>query len=336
MGPHRTRRRGRPGIPRRARRHAALDRGTGRSAPIPNTQRIELVGRHQGPRTVHAQSHDEPGKRRRAASVHAEDEQGLAHAITAFSRAHFHTHALHIGHYLNGQPRRRVRHVECRGWRIIGRRARDSGPASAASDRGAAAALPVPDRRQPVLHELGAVGLRARGTSRRPFRGRRHGVVSASPAPRRWSGPSSRPLAERLRRTVRHPSRADVRGDGDRRRAVWLQVHLADVSSDDWMLDARSADSTPMLARTGVVVPVSAYGRPVTHQAWNTFRQQTGIPVVIDGAASFEAIERRGEPVWCRNFRSPSVSMRRRPSARAKADASSRPTRAGRVGTRAR
>jgi dTDP-4-amino-4,6-dideoxygalactose transaminase len=68
------------------------------------------------------------------------------------------------------------------------------------------------------------------------------------------------------------------------------QVHLADVSSNDWMLDARALSSHPMLARTGVVVPVSTYGRPVNHQAWNTFRQQTGVPVVIDGAASFEAL----------------------------------------------
>jgi dTDP-4-amino-4,6-dideoxygalactose transaminase len=68
------------------------------------------------------------------------------------------------------------------------------------------------------------------------------------------------------------------------------QVHLADVSSDDWMLDARALSSHPILPRTGVVVPVSAYGRPVGHKVWNAFRQQTGIPVVIDGAASFEAL----------------------------------------------
>jgi dTDP-4-amino-4,6-dideoxygalactose transaminase len=68
------------------------------------------------------------------------------------------------------------------------------------------------------------------------------------------------------------------------------RVHLVDVAPDDWMLDARALHTHPVLPRAGVVVPVSAYGRPVTHEAWRGFREQTGIPVVIDGAASFEAL----------------------------------------------
>ena len=47
-----------------------------------------------------------------------------------------------------------------------------------------------------------------------------------------------------------------------------------------------------MLAHTGVVVPVAAYGEPGGPRTWQDFQQQTGIPVVIDGAASFEAISR--------------------------------------------
>jgi dTDP-4-amino-4,6-dideoxygalactose transaminase len=68
------------------------------------------------------------------------------------------------------------------------------------------------------------------------------------------------------------------------------RVHLADVGSDDWMLDARALASHSLLGRTGVVVPVSPYGRPVPHDAWRKFQQQTGIPVVIDGAASFDRL----------------------------------------------
>jgi dTDP-4-amino-4,6-dideoxygalactose transaminase len=71
------------------------------------------------------------------------------------------------------------------------------------------------------------------------------------------------------------------------------RVHLADVSAADWLLDARALESHPLLPKTGLVVPVSAYGRPVVHGAWQAFRQQTGIPVVIDGAASFEALDAR-------------------------------------------
>ena len=43
-------------------------------------------------------------------------------------------------------------------------------------------------------------------------------------------------------------------------------VHLVDVASDDWILDAGALHAHPLLGQTGVVVPVSAYGRPVAHE----------------------------------------------------------------------
>jgi dTDP-4-amino-4,6-dideoxygalactose transaminase len=63
---------------------------------------------------------------------------------------------------------------------------------------------------------------------------------------------------------------------------------LADVAGDDWMLDPGQLASRD-LSRVGVVMPVSAYGRPVPQDAWLRFRDRTGIPVVIDGAAGIEA-----------------------------------------------
>jgi dTDP-4-amino-4,6-dideoxygalactose transaminase len=36
------------------------------------------------------------------------------------------------------------------------------------------------------------------------------------------------------------------------------------------------------------VIPVAPFGRPVPQAAWLKFRERTGIPVVIDGAATFE------------------------------------------------
>ncbi len=63
---------------------------------------------------------------------------------------------------------------------------------------------------------------------------------------------------------------------------------LADVSADDWMLDPDALARTD-LSRVGVVIPVSAYGRPVPQAPWLRFRERTGIPVVIDGAAGLEA-----------------------------------------------
>lgn len=78
------------------------------------------------------------------------------------------------------------------------------------------------------------------------------------------------------------------------------RVHLVDVSPDDWMLHVESVTRHTLLDRTGLVVTVSAYGRPVAQEPWRRFRQSTGIPVVIDAAAGFEAVgeapaERLGE-----------------------------------------
>ena len=49
------------------------------------------------------------------------------------------------------------------------------------------------------------------------------------------------------------------------------RVHLVDVTSDDWILDAGALQAHPMLGHTGVVVPVSAYGKPVAHEPWQDF-----------------------------------------------------------------
>jgi dTDP-4-amino-4,6-dideoxygalactose transaminase len=70
--------------------------------------------------------------------------------------------------------------------------------------------------------------------------------------------------------------------------ACGFEPFFADVSASDWMLDP-VALATQDLSRVGVVIVVSAYGRPVSQRAWRAFEAATGIPVVIDGAACFEA-----------------------------------------------
>ena len=65
---------------------------------------------------------------------------------------------------------------------------------------------------------------------------------------------------------------------------------LGDIDANRWMLDPQSALEHPALDRIGVVIPVSAYGRPVPQAPWRDFQERTGIAVVIDGAASFEAL----------------------------------------------
>ncbi len=71
------------------------------------------------------------------------------------------------------------------------------------------------------------------------------------------------------------------------------RVHLADVSPVDWMLDAAPLRAHPQLYRTGLVVPVAAFGQALPHAPWQAFREQTGVPVVIDAAAAFDAIGAR-------------------------------------------
>jgi dTDP-4-amino-4,6-dideoxygalactose transaminase len=67
------------------------------------------------------------------------------------------------------------------------------------------------------------------------------------------------------------------------------QPYLADIDAESWMLDANRLTDHPVLAKVGVVIPVAPFGRPVPQLPWQHFRDQTGIPVVIDGAASFGA-----------------------------------------------
>jgi dTDP-4-amino-4,6-dideoxygalactose transaminase len=64
--------------------------------------------------------------------------------------------------------------------------------------------------------------------------------------------------------------------------------YLLDVDADTWMLDPVRLAHSPALDRIGIVIPVAPFGRPVPQGPWKAFRERTGIPVVIDGAACFE------------------------------------------------
>ncbi|MFZ1108342.1 MAG: DegT/DnrJ/EryC1/StrS family aminotransferase [Rhodomicrobium sp.] len=68
------------------------------------------------------------------------------------------------------------------------------------------------------------------------------------------------------------------------------RVSLADIDDKSWMLDPERLADHPALTKTGVVIPVAPFGRPIPQAPWLTFHERTGIPVVIDGAASFDRI----------------------------------------------
>jgi dTDP-4-amino-4,6-dideoxygalactose transaminase len=76
-----------------------------------------------------------------------------------------------------------------------------------------------------------------------------------------------------------------------------FRPHLVDVDADSWLLSTGAVDSRVQLADVGVVIPVAAFGRAVPQAPWQDFHRRTGIAVVIDGGASFEAVS--ADPARC-------------------------------------
>lgn len=66
--------------------------------------------------------------------------------------------------------------------------------------------------------------------------------------------------------------------------------YLVDVEEESWQIDPLGLSNHPMLSQAGVVVPVAVYGRPISQRPWIQFSEGTGVPVVIDGATSFERL----------------------------------------------
>lgn len=73
--------------------------------------------------------------------------------------------------------------------------------------------------------------------------------------------------------------------------AAGLTPWFVDIDAESWMLTPALAEK--MLAeapgRVAAVVPVAPFGAPVDATDWDAFCERTGIPVVIDAAAAFDA-----------------------------------------------
>jgi dTDP-4-amino-4,6-dideoxygalactose transaminase len=67
-------------------------------------------------------------------------------------------------------------------------------------------------------------------------------------------------------------------------------VHFVDIRTGKCTIHADSIAGHPLLDRVGLVLPVCAYGLSIPAEDWQAFRERTGIPVVIDGAAAFEQL----------------------------------------------
>ena len=82
-------------------------------------------------------------------------------------------------------------------------------------------------------------------------------------------------------------------------RAAGLVPWFHDVDPGTWALDPEAVSDTVrrLPGRVGAVMVVSAFGAPIDIEAWQNFENDTGIPVVIDGAASFDTVRASRIPI---------------------------------------
>ena len=73
-----------------------------------------------------------------------------------------------------------------------------------------------------------------------------------------------------------------------------LKPHFIDVDpAGGTLMPERVMETLAQLpsGRVGAVMPVAPFGHPVDVAAWDRFHEQTRVPVVIDAAAGFDALE---------------------------------------------
>ena len=64
---------------------------------------------------------------------------------------------------------------------------------------------------------------------------------------------------------------------------------VCDVDPHSWLLTPETLPHDLDVETLGAVIPVAAFGMPQDAQAWQQWHERTGIPVVVDAAASFGA-----------------------------------------------
>ncbi len=76
--------------------------------------------------------------------------------------------------------------------------------------------------------------------------------------------------------------------------------HFVDVDPEAWVLDPRHVARHPLVGQAGVVISVAPYGLLPDMRALEALQDRTGVPVVVDGAAAFEALLEGPEAVSSR------------------------------------
>lgn len=73
--------------------------------------------------------------------------------------------------------------------------------------------------------------------------------------------------------------------------AVWADMvpHFADVDRDTWAMRPHHIEHIVKSTSVGAVIPVIPFGYEFDVEEWESFREKTGIPVIIDAAAAFDS-----------------------------------------------
>ena len=78
-----------------------------------------------------------------------------------------------------------------------------------------------------------------------------------------------------------------------------LTPWFLDVDPETWMLEPEQVLAAVLDApgEVGAIMPVAAFGRMPDLQAWRWVSEVLGLPVVVDGAAAFDALKSAPVPV---------------------------------------
>jgi dTDP-4-amino-4,6-dideoxygalactose transaminase len=71
--------------------------------------------------------------------------------------------------------------------------------------------------------------------------------------------------------------------------------YFLDVDLDTWELSRETCLRATKTHTIDAVIPVAVFGAPINSGAWDSFAKETGIPVVIDAAASIDSLATRSE-----------------------------------------
>ncbi|HEY8611634.1 MAG TPA: aminotransferase class I/II-fold pyridoxal phosphate-dependent enzyme [Roseomonas sp.] len=77
-------------------------------------------------------------------------------------------------------------------------------------------------------------------------------------------------------------------------REAGLVPHFADVDPATWALDPDAVEARSDLGMIGAILVVAPFGRPLDMARWDALSARTGIPVIIDAAAAFDALRAGG------------------------------------------